>query len=182
MLNDKRFKHIGETHLGLVVFKLNIDARTSVSNQLNAELLARLNKSGEIHMIPTTFHKEYVIRFCVTNEYASNDDIGNPKLNKYFFLQNSEHMCIKFILFTDTAWEIIQRFANETLRDYEEGKLKFQANASARSLIRLPTAPPEHRHFAFVRSIPRNLYNKHGLDNALKDGSTPVLMVDDDEF
>lgn len=77
VLADKRFRHVGETHLGLVVFRLNVDASTSIGDKVNIELLERLNKSGEIHMIPTSFDKEYVIRFCVTNEHASEDDIGN---------------------------------------------------------------------------------------------------------
>lgn len=92
-------------------------------------------------------------------------------LSKYKFLVN--------ILSTDAAWQIIQRHTTETLRDYELGKLKFQRTDSSREL---PSSLPERRRFAFVRSVSRDVYDQNHLNTALKDGSTPVVIVDEDDI
>lgn len=46
------------------------------SDAVNREFLARLNQSGEIHMIPSMVAGKYVIRFCVTYEHAQPEHIG----------------------------------------------------------------------------------------------------------
>ena len=38
-------------------------------------LLKRLNKSGKIHMVPASLKGKYVIRFTVTSQYTTNQDI-----------------------------------------------------------------------------------------------------------
>lgn len=42
----------------------------------NQELLAQINHSGRMHMIPSMVNGKYVIRFCVTYEHATEKDIG----------------------------------------------------------------------------------------------------------
>lgn len=74
---DDRFALINEARLGLVCFRLVIPrASAEVADKINAEFLQRMNKSGEIHMVPTTFKNKYIIRFCVNKEKATKEEIG----------------------------------------------------------------------------------------------------------
>lgn len=77
---DKRFSLENDVHLGLVCFRLLApNATKDQVDKLNMEFLQRMNASGEIHMIPTTFRDNYIIRFCVTKENATNQEIGKCK-------------------------------------------------------------------------------------------------------
>lgn len=38
-------------------------------------LLKRLNKSGKVHMVPASLKGKYVIRFTVTSQYTTDQDI-----------------------------------------------------------------------------------------------------------
>lgn len=82
---DKRFSLENDVHLGLVCFKLKIDAQPSLVDKVNMAFLERMNASGEIHLIPTTFHGSYIIRFCVTNEVANEKEIGKFSLIYFDF-------------------------------------------------------------------------------------------------
>lgn len=74
---DKRFSLENEVHLGLVCFRLRITNGTkTTADNVNREFLQVMNSSGEIHMCPTRFKDDYIIRFCVTNENATNREIG----------------------------------------------------------------------------------------------------------
>lgn len=70
VLKDKRFEVCNEVKLGLVCFRLR------GTDRLNQELLASINSSGQLHMIPSMVRGKYVIRFCVVHEHATEDDIG----------------------------------------------------------------------------------------------------------
>lgn len=72
----------------------------------------------------------------------------------------------------DIAWCIIQRYGTEILRDYENKTLKFQQR-SARPLI---------SRFSFVRSVSRDVYDQQQLKDSLKDGGTPIVVIDGDEI
>lgn len=72
---DKRFSLENNVHLGLVCFKLNIDDKIMV-DRVNAEFLERMNQSGKIHLIPTTFRANFIIRMCITHEQANEEEIG----------------------------------------------------------------------------------------------------------
>jgi tyrosine decarboxylase len=56
--------------MGLVCFRLCGD------DKMTQELLAKINISGKLHMIPACVKGKYIIRFCVTAEHASPNDIG----------------------------------------------------------------------------------------------------------
>lgn len=74
---DKRFSQENDVHLGLVCFRLLVPGEPDkILNQVNMEFIHRMNESGEIHLIATSFKKKYIIRFCVTNESATNQEIG----------------------------------------------------------------------------------------------------------
>uniref|UniRef100_A0AC35U595 Aromatic-L-amino-acid decarboxylase n=1 Tax=Rhabditophanes sp. KR3021 TaxID=114890 RepID=A0AC35U595_9BILA len=67
--NDDRFEIIGEVIMGLVCFRLK------GSNEINQNLLTQLNSSGKIHMVPASLSQQFVIRFCVCQEHATDEDI-----------------------------------------------------------------------------------------------------------
>lgn len=69
LLGDPRFEIPATRHLGLVVFRLVGD------NSLTEKLLKRLNSRGNLHCVPAALHDKYVIRFTITSQYTTNDDI-----------------------------------------------------------------------------------------------------------
>lgn len=79
LLKDGRFEICNKVIFGLVCFRL-----LNTNNETNQQLLADLNETKEIHMVPTELKGNYVIRFCVTNEHATEKDIG--KKNNVFKL------------------------------------------------------------------------------------------------
>lgn len=68
--SDSRFMVPATRHLGLVVFCLRH------GNHLTEKLLKRLNTRGNIHCVPAALKDKYVIRFTVTSQYTTNDDIN----------------------------------------------------------------------------------------------------------
>jgi len=84
VLQDARFRVVNDVKVGLVCFKL------VGSNGLNRKLLDTINDSGRLHMVPTNMKGEYVIRFALCAEKASEDDVH-------------------------AAWSIIQEVATDVL-------------------------------------------------------------------
>nr|CAD7445948.1 unnamed protein product [Timema bartmani] len=68
---DERFQVINDVKLGLVCFRLN------GTDRLNQDLLANINTSGKLHIIPSMVKGQYIIRFCVTAEHAKDEDIDH---------------------------------------------------------------------------------------------------------
>lgn len=66
---DLNFEVPAERHLGLVVFRLK------AGNALTQELLRRLNQSGTMYLISAEIHTKRIIRFAVTSQYTTADDI-----------------------------------------------------------------------------------------------------------
>ncbi|XP_026742057.1 histidine decarboxylase [Trichoplusia ni] len=69
VLADPRFEIPQTRNLGMVVFRLKGD------NTLTECLLKRLNGRGYIHAVPACFKGVYVIRFTVTSQRTTNQDI-----------------------------------------------------------------------------------------------------------
>ncbi|XP_042274544.1 histidine decarboxylase [Thunnus maccoyii] len=67
--SDPNFEVPAERHLGLVVFCLK------AGNALTDELLRRLTRSGTMYLIPADIHTKRIIRFTVTSQYTTADDI-----------------------------------------------------------------------------------------------------------
>ncbi|KAK7585896.1 hypothetical protein V9T40_000075 [Parthenolecanium corni] len=67
--SDSRFLVPATRHLGLVVFCLRR------GNHLTERLLKRLNTRGNIHCVPAALKDKYVIRFTVTSQYTTDEDI-----------------------------------------------------------------------------------------------------------
>lgn len=69
VLADQRFEIPAPRHLGLVVFRLEGE------NVLTEQLLKKLNSRGKLHCVPAAIRDKYVIRFTVTSQYTTNEDI-----------------------------------------------------------------------------------------------------------
>ncbi|XP_071384855.1 histidine decarboxylase [Centroberyx affinis] len=67
--SDPNFEVPAERHLGLVVFCLK------GGNDLTQELLRRLTRSGTMYLIPADVHTKRIIRFTVTSQFTTSDDI-----------------------------------------------------------------------------------------------------------
>lgn len=66
---DNRFEVLNDVRLGLVCFRL------VTNDNMNQTLLANINASGKLHMIPSMVKNKYVIRFCVNAEHATQEDV-----------------------------------------------------------------------------------------------------------
>ncbi|XP_063371097.1 histidine decarboxylase isoform X1 [Cydia amplana] len=69
VLADQRFEIPQPRNLGMVAFRMKGD------NALTERLLKRLNARGYIHAVPACFKGTYVIRFTVTSQRTTNQDI-----------------------------------------------------------------------------------------------------------
>ncbi|XP_013136728.1 PREDICTED: histidine decarboxylase [Papilio polytes] len=69
VLADQRFEIPQSRNLGMVAFRLKGE------NALTERLLKRLNARGYIHAVPACFKSVYVIRFTVTSQRTTNQDI-----------------------------------------------------------------------------------------------------------
>ncbi|XP_039991372.1 histidine decarboxylase [Xiphias gladius] len=67
--SDPNFEVPALRHLGLVVFCLK------GGNALTQELLRRLTRSGTMYLIPADIHTKRIIRFTVTSQFTTADDI-----------------------------------------------------------------------------------------------------------
>lgn len=91
---DLRFEVSNNVRLGLVCFRLQ------APDTVNQMLLATINASGKLHMIPSMVKNKYIIRFCVTAENAMQADV--------------EH-----------AWNVIKEYASELLGKHSVRKEIF---------------------------------------------------------
>uniref|UniRef100_A0AAY4DV15 Histidine decarboxylase n=1 Tax=Denticeps clupeoides TaxID=299321 RepID=A0AAY4DV15_9TELE len=67
--SDPNFEIPAQRHLGLVVFCLK------GGNTLTQELLQRLTKSGAMFLIPAAIHTKLIVRFTVTSQFTTQEDI-----------------------------------------------------------------------------------------------------------
>ncbi|XP_077420782.1 histidine decarboxylase [Vanacampus margaritifer] len=67
--SDPNFEVPAKRYLGLVVFCLK------KGNALTQELLRRLTRSGAMYLIPADVHTKRIIRFTVTSQHTTADDI-----------------------------------------------------------------------------------------------------------
>ncbi|MBN3296311.1 DCHS decarboxylase, partial [Amia calva] len=67
--SDPNFEIPAQRHLGLVVFRLK------GGNTVTEELLKALIKSGTMYLIPAAIHEKLIIRFTVTSQFTTREDI-----------------------------------------------------------------------------------------------------------
>lgn len=84
-----------------------------------------------------------------------------------------------FFFFSDKHWRLIQDFAAEILDDYAKERLECQKNKIAPRSFQ---AKAKTARFSFTRSVSRDVYDQQQLKASLKDGGTPILIVDPDDL
>ncbi|XP_051039443.1 histidine decarboxylase [Phodopus roborovskii] len=67
--NDPFFEIPAKRHLGLVVFRLK------GPNCLTESVLKEIAKDGQLFLIPATIHDKLIIRFTVTSQFTTKEDI-----------------------------------------------------------------------------------------------------------
>uniref|UniRef100_UPI00026E0F6F Histidine decarboxylase n=1 Tax=Homo sapiens TaxID=9606 RepID=UPI00026E0F6F len=67
--NDPSFEIPAKRHLGLVVFRLK------GPNSLTENVLKEIAKAGRLFLIPATIQDKLIIRFTVTSQFTTRDDI-----------------------------------------------------------------------------------------------------------
>lgn len=60
---------------------------TTYTDKQNLNLLVRINKSRQLHLVPCTLNGKYVLRFSVNYEFAT------PEMISKFFSEQSEAFC-----------------------------------------------------------------------------------------
>ncbi|XP_011689659.1 PREDICTED: aromatic-L-amino-acid decarboxylase-like isoform X1 [Wasmannia auropunctata] len=146
MKKDRRFEILNDVRVGLVCFRLK------ENEEMNQELLANINASGRLHMIPARVMGKYILRFCVTKEDATEEDI-------------------------DYALSVIEEHATEVmLAHYEGTEDEYRAKGP-----KSPAALDKKlvRKFSFTRSVTRDVYKRSISKSSLHDGATPIMVVDD---
>lgn len=149
--NDDRFEFINKIQVGLVCFRLK------QNDELNQELLANINASGKLHMIPARIKGKYSLRFCIVNEHATIEDI-------------------KF------AAKIIQEHTTVLLSHYTTLDLKYNEKIDELNQLKSPKSPLDKRlvrKFSFTRSVSKDAYKRSRSKTSLHDGATPLMVVED---
>ncbi|XP_046620420.1 tyrosine decarboxylase-like [Neodiprion virginianus] len=148
MRKDTRFDVVNDVRVGLVCFRLK------GSDTLNQELLANINASGKLHMIPSRVKEQYIIRFCVVREHATEEDI-------------------------DYAFDVIEEHSTEVLLAHFDKPQTPEIIVKSPK-----TPPPLSkrlsRRLSFTRSVSRDTYRRSLSRSSLHDGATPIMIVDDD--
>ncbi|KAM9533115.1 histidine decarboxylase isoform 2-T3 [Guaruba guarouba] len=67
--SDPLFEIPAKRHLGLVVFRIK------GPNWLTEKLLKELSSSGRVFLVPATIHDKFIIRFTVTSQFTTREDI-----------------------------------------------------------------------------------------------------------
>lgn len=143
---NKRFEVMNDVRMGLVSFRLK------ESDEINQELLANINASGKLHMIPSRMKGMYIIRFCLVRENPTIEDV-------------------------EYAISVIEEHASEVLLSHYEGaEAEFMAK-SPKSPISLDKKLV--RKFSFTRSVTRDAFKKAKSKQGLHDGATPIMVVED---
>ncbi|XP_054285415.1 aromatic-L-amino-acid decarboxylase-like isoform X2 [Macrosteles quadrilineatus] len=127
---DKRFEVNNDPRLGLVCFRLR-----SEGDALTTSLLANINQSGKLHMVPARCKEKYIIRFCVVAQNACEADI-------------------------DYAWKVITDFAAEILTPESPRILcSIPTTPEGRKLSRQFSFTRTVSQTTFKRSVRNSLYD-----------------------
>lgn len=146
LCRDRRIELLAEVRVGLVCFRLR-----EADDKLNQELLANINASGKLHMIPARVSGCYALRLCVVRECANEEDL-------------------------DYALDVLRDNVGDLLMSrIEPGPdvISQSPNSPAPLDRRLV------RKFSFTRSISRDAYKRSKSRTSLHDGATPIMVVEE---
>ena len=116
--------------MGLVCFRLK------GHDPLSKQLLAEINSSGKVHMVPASVHGRFVIRFCVCAQDAQDSDV-------------------------DFAWHVISYFADQLVPFQQDKGVNVIQNCTyhetpSNSVFKPKTIlvkKPSRNQFSFVDTI-----------------------------
>ncbi|XP_064421984.1 histidine decarboxylase [Latimeria chalumnae] len=138
--SDPNFEIPAKRHLGLVVFRLK------GPNSLTEEFLKEIMKTGSMFLIPATVSDKFIIRFTVTSQFTTKEDIlrdwniiqqtAGRLLNQHFSLQsitidggtkmtykNKGENNIDGIVSYKAALEAEDKGASKMIMDHSESKV-----------------------------------------------------------
>ncbi|CAG9537178.1 unnamed protein product [Cercopithifilaria johnstoni] len=138
---DNIFEIVGEVILGLVCFRM------IASEEMNQELLTKLNSSGRIHMVPASLNGRFVIRFCVCAEHATEKDI---QFAYELISQTARHIYKNSI-----SCPLAEDEELETIEEKGEliGEISLTFNLPYEILKRKQKASLSQKRFFFVRMV-----------------------------
>lgn len=73
--SSKNFELMAPVPLSLICFRLNDGRSQDELNEINKELLERVNQTGKLHVTHTTLKGRYVIRLCVGSRTTQEEDV-----------------------------------------------------------------------------------------------------------
>lgn len=129
-----------------------------------------------------------MIRFCVTYEHATKEQIGKWMIRPLYTLTIRKRSIITPIYIirntTDTAWEGIRNFADEVLESQSPNSAPLQPLQPIQP-IKKPKKPLTRTmsaRFSFTRSVSREIFERQNSRGGLTDGCTPIIVLDTDEI
>ncbi|KAF4519287.1 hypothetical protein B566_EDAN002177 [Ephemera danica] len=142
---DDRFEIMNDVQMGLVCIRLH------GSDTLTQDLLARINTSGKLHMIPSVVRGKYIIRFCVVAEHSTDADI--------------EH-----------AWEVIGEYATKVLDAVKQPQTPKERIVEENNRHKRLS-----QRFSFTRSVSRDVFQRSQSRTSLYDGVSPIIILDENQ-
>ncbi|KAJ8679591.1 hypothetical protein QAD02_015378 [Eretmocerus hayati] len=178
---DKRFEMLNEVRVGLVCFRLR-----DSDDELNQELLASINASGKLHMIPARVRSRYALRFCVVHEHASDREIDwaadaiAELAGEVLAARCSAPMPIVTTTIHDQNQNQRQLHTPQTQQPKQLGVVSEEEEFGNKS----PKSPAPLdkrlvRKFSFTRAVSRDAYRRSRSKTSLHDGATPIMVVEE---
>ncbi|KAG8440547.1 hypothetical protein GDO86_006332 [Hymenochirus boettgeri] len=138
--NDQMFEVPAKRHLGLVVFRLK------GPNVLTEQVLADLTNAGNMYLVPATISDKFIIRFTVTSQFTTKEDI----LRDWNLIRQSAINVIKLYSSTVTSCRSPTSDNNDFINPYNT------KHDNAKGNLQKVTVQPKHGVFKnkdWVQSI-----------------------------
>ncbi|XP_065162575.1 tyrosine decarboxylase-like [Atheta coriaria] len=147
---DDDYEVLNDVKLGLVCFRI------IGSDGLNRRLLAFINASGKMHMIPSMVSGKYAIRFCVVAEHASKKNM-------------------------DDAWMLIKSMAQELMETQAVTPEAVTRPPLTRQKSRRFSFTRQVSREVYTRSLSKTNLHDGATPILIPDDETPDYNDDDDE-
>uniref|UniRef100_K1R2A9 Histidine decarboxylase n=1 Tax=Magallana gigas TaxID=29159 RepID=K1R2A9_MAGGI len=152
---DQRFEIPASRVLGMVVFRLWGE------NEMTETLLKRLNKSGKVHMVPASLKGKYVIRFTVTSQYTTDQDIERD-----------------WKIISDTATKVLHDTESEEDEAYSDEEVSSPEVEEEKQFVRVPSIKKKEYGMSLLLSnVPMSPKLINGSFAALFDDSEAMEEV-----
>uniref|UniRef100_A0A673BKI1 Histidine decarboxylase n=1 Tax=Sphaeramia orbicularis TaxID=375764 RepID=A0A673BKI1_9TELE len=163
--SDPNFEVPADRHLGLVVFCLK------AGNAVTQELLRRLTRSGSMYLIPADLHSKRIIRFTVTSQFTTAEDI----LRDWTIISNTATALLAEM--TTLTYVHQSKPGEDQLTGPQNNpdptRARSDAQAAAVSAPSTTGPGPGPEPVVKVPQMPSNLLGKHVLKKLTKFYSVP---------